>query len=258
LQKVNDVFAEARAAAELADAQLLAQRRAIADATRNADGFEDEGRRALEEENPHGQALKRAASDRRAAQTEHDEASTELDALRERYALCALWVKGFKEVRLRAITEALVELELEANSALVQLGLMDWALMFSVERETKGGTMSRGFDVRVSAPEQKRPMPWAAWSGGEAQRLRVGATMGLSDLIRARCGLDFPLEVWDEPTAGLSAGGVDDLMESLHQRAITEGRQIWVVDHRSLSYGGFAGTVLVVKDEDGSHIEVLE
>lgn len=208
--------------------------------------------------NPHARALAEARAAREAAETELATASTELNALRERYALCALWVKGFKEVRLRAIQAALVELELEANSALVQLGLLDWTLMFSVEKETKAGAMSRGFDVSVASPAQQRPMPWAAWSGGEAQRLRIGTTMGLSDLIRNRMGIDYPLEVWDEPTAGLSAQGVDDLLHSLRDRAVQERRQIWVVDHRSLSFGGFAGTVLVVKDAQGSRLEAIE
>jgi ABC-type transport system involved in cytochrome bd biosynthesis fused ATPase/permease subunit len=82
----------------------------------------------------------------------------------------------------------------------------------------------------------------------------VGAQAGLSNLIRDRTGADIPLEVWDEPTQGLSEEGVLDLLDCLAARAKREDRQIWVVDHRSLGYGGFDGTATVVKTEAGSHI----
>jgi DNA repair exonuclease SbcCD ATPase subunit len=134
------------------------------------------------------------------------------------------------------------------------LGLIEWELGFQVDRETAKGTLQRGFNVAVLSPHNTKAVPWEAWSGGEGQRLRLAANMGLADLIRSRTGTTLNLEVWDEPTQGLSPRGVADLLESLAQRARNEGRQIWIVDHRSYDFGGFAGTATIVKSQSGSRI----
>ena len=114
--------------------------------------------------------------------------------------------------------------------------------------------VSRGFAVHVRSPHNPRPVPWAAWSGGESQRLRLAAQEGLGNLIRASTGSDVPLEVWDEPTDGLSDSGISDMLDSLSARAASERRQIWVIDHRALDYGGFDGEVTVVKGPGGSRV----
>jgi len=84
--------------------------------------------------------------------------------------------------------------------------------------------------------------------------LRLAATMGLADLSRSRTGTPLGLEVWDEPTNGLSPQGIRDLLECLQERAQREQRQIWIVDHRSHEFGGFAGGVVVTKTAAGSRI----
>jgi len=109
--------------------------------------------------------------------------------------------------------------------------------------------------VSVLSPHNDRAVPWEAWSGGERQRLIVAAQMGLANLSRARTGADIDLEVWDEPTTGMSPQGVDDLLEALHTRALREQRQVWVVDHRTLGFSNFAGNCGVVKTETGSHFD---
>lgn len=63
------------------------------------------------------------------------------------------------------------------------------------------------------------------------------------------------LEVWDEPTKHLSPQGVRDLLECLQQRAHSRQLPIWIIDHTSYAYGGFAQSVTIVKDHNGSRIE---
>lgn len=177
-----------------------------------------------------------------------------LDRARERHSLLSFWVRGFKEVRLQEIGAALTELEIEVNSAVSALGLADWSLRFQIDRETQKGSIQKGFDAFVQSPHNDRAVPWRAWSGGEAQRLRLAGNMGLADLTRSRTGASINLEVWDEPTQGLSPAGVRDLLEALAYRAKQERRVIWVVDHRSYDFGGFAGGAVVVKTKSGSLI----
>lgn len=171
---------------------------------------------------------------------------------------CQYWVKGFKEIRLYLIAEAVRQLEVEVNSSLAQLGLMDWSLRFDVDSENKSGTVRKGFAVMVLSPLNKSAVPWEVWSGGESQRLRVATEMGLSNLIRSSTSTTLDLEVWDEPTHWMSEQGVDDLLPSLAARAKDFGRQVWLVDHRTGGFGAFDGITTVTKTVKGSRINCDE
>ena len=179
----------------------------------------------------------------------------DLKVVRQKLDLTSYWIKGFKEVRMFLIEEALKQLEVEVNNALQGLGLMRWEINFSMDEELKSGDIKKGFSVYVSSPYNKKKVRWESWSGGEAQRLRLAGTMGLANLILNKRGLPTNLEIYDEPTAHLTPQGVEDLMEVLGKRAIDQNRQIWVVDHRSLANPGFSEIWTVVKDEYGSRVE---
>lgn len=164
------------------------------------------------------------------------------------------WVKGFKDVRLFLVEEAITQLELECNNYLSELGLVDWSINFAAERETASGGVTRGFTVSITPPGSKKPVPWAAYSGGETQRLRVAGALGLSNLILSRKGIQGAPLILDEPTPFLNDGGVQDLLESLQSYAEKNDRVIWLIDHRTLTFGGFKSVSKVVKTEEGSHI----
>jgi DNA repair exonuclease SbcCD ATPase subunit len=229
-------------------------KQALAQEDRDLDRIEDDSEQIEKERNPYDELLREQVRGIDQARDDLESLQARLDASNARFAMLTMWVRNFKEIRLQLIAEALDQLEIEANNEITALGLINWELQFDVDRETKSGSVARGFTVHVISPHNDEPVPWEAWSGGEAQRLRVGAQAGLSNLIRDRTGADIPLEVWDEPTQGLSEEGVLDLLDCLAARAKREDRQIWVVDHRSLGYGGFDGTATVVKTEAGSHI----
>lgn len=269
LNDARDAVAEAGEQAEAArkrweglrdlaqDAQAATRRARTAKEAedRMLDAIEDEAAALEKTRNPHDAAVARLEQDLADAEDEEWEARRELDDVEHRRSVAAYWMRGFKEVRLALVAEALTELEVEVNSCCEALGLVGWELRFRVDRETKGGGVQRGFSVLVRSPASPDLVPWEAWSGGESQRLRVAAQMGLADLIRARTGATVPLEIWDEPTAGLSGRGVQDLLEAMAQRARAEGRCVWLIDHRTHAFGGFAGGARVVKDAGGSRIE---
>jgi len=166
------------------------------------------------------------------------------------------WVRWCKEIRLELIEEALQQLEVEVNSEMSAMGLVGWEMRFAIDRETASGSIQRGFSVTVSSPKTSRPVPWEAWSGGEAQRLRNAAQCGLANLIRSQTGCSLSLEAWDEPTGGLSPQGINDLMSALQERAVSEGRQVWVIDHHALNSGYFKGSAGVIKDRTGSKFDL--
>ena len=182
-------------------------------------------------------------------------ASTEnLESARKSHSHHSFWVKGFKEVRLYMISTALTQLEVEVNSCLSELGLVDWTISFAVDQETKSNTIKKGFHVMIKSPYNDELVPWESWSGGESQRLRIAGTMGLSNLILNSLGVSCNVEIWDEPSTWLSKEGISDLLEALHRRAVQGGKDIWLVDHRSLEFGKFKNIVTVVKDNTGSYI----
>lgn len=222
---------------------------------RDLDRLEDEASVIESERNPFRDAQKEASGRARSTQDALKNARQRLDLGYSRFSLYALWIKGFKEVRLQEIKEALDELTLEVNNSLVSLGLVGWEMRFEVDRENRKGTVQRGFSVLVKSPTTDKMVPWLAWSGGERQRLRLAAVMGLSNLVRSRSGVQLPLEVWDEPTKGLSPAGVRDLLTTLEQRARDEQRVIWVIDHTTHEFGGYSGGLTMVKRHDGVVVE---
>ena len=183
-----------------------------------------------------------------------DAARAELAELEDHYHRAMYWHKAFRDLRLWVIDNTLRELELEVNSCIEALGLHGWSVRFDVERETKSGTVARGFSVFIRSPGTSSDVPWESWSGGETQRLRVAGSAGLANMIRAKRGVRCNLEVWDEPTHHVNPQGIEDMMAWFAERSRVERRQIWIADHRSLDSGAFDAEYCVVKNKRGSSI----
>src|SRR5271157_993862 len=165
------------------------------------------------------------------------------------------WRQGFRRVRMFCLTRVLSELEVETMGAARSLGLVGWHIKFSGETETKSGTVKLGIQAVVQSPVARRDFD--SWSPGEGQRIRCASALGLASLIQRHSGVSYDLEVWDEPSAWLSAEGIDDLFECLRERAYARNKAIWVVDPRAgLSHGGFEEVWNVVKDANGSRIDI--
>jgi len=165
-----------------------------------------------------------------------------------------MWAAEFKAIRLAQIDEALEELEVASNRHATALGLIDWEIHFATERETKSGSVSLGFVVTLQPPGQDGPVPWESYCGGEVQRWKLATTFGMSEVLLSRAGLSPNIEVLDEPTQHMSAGGVDALLEQLAERAQELGRAIYFIDHHSLDRGYFTDVLLVRKDIDGARM----
>src|SRR4029077_19584673 len=121
--------------------------------------------------------------------------------------------------QLYVITEVLQELEFVSNAMLADVGLEDWQIKFSIEKETQAGTLQSGLHVTILSPSNDKPVRWKCWSGGEGQRLRLVGALALSDVLLNHAGITTNLEVLDEPTSHLSQEGVRDLLPFLAERA---------------------------------------
>ena len=179
-------------------------------------------------------------------------AEDELQACQEDLQDAKYWVDAFRDIRLKRLEDALRELEMTTTRYSEQLGLYDWRIGFATERETKSGATKVGFSVMLFPPEQNEPVRWSSYCGGEVQRWQLAATFGLSEILLARAGLNPNMEVYDEPTKGLSPRGVATLIEMLHDRAIEQGKAIFLVDHHALDTGLFDGVLKVTMNKGSS------
>lgn len=182
--------------------------------------------------------------------------ATRLERLSEQIERTKFWVKGFKEVRLYIIEDILQELELATNATLAEVGLVGWQVEYSVEKETKSGTVQRGLNVMIQSPRDKVPVKWECWSGGEGQRLRLVGALALSEVLLTRAGVDAKIEILDEPTRGLSPGGIIDLCEFLSDRAKQLESSIFYCDHQSVESVRFTSVLTVVKTAKGSELSI--
>jgi DNA repair exonuclease SbcCD ATPase subunit len=171
------------------------------------------------------------------------------DSLATTLEVARPWPKRFRQIRLWLLEEAVQELSALTSAALSQLGLDGWEIDYRLEKESSTGKITRSFEILVRSGATDGYVPWTSWSGGETQRLRLAISIALSTLLRSRMTSAPSLEVWDEPTTHLNADGVDDLIRLLGERA--EQRAVYLVDHRTLDQGIFAGTVTITKDSDG-------
>ena len=158
-----------------------------------------------------------------------------------------LWIQAFKDIRLWLVNKALAELEMHVNNSFVELGLKGWTIEFTVQHENKSGGISKGLTAKIRSPQQDRLVPWHVWSGGETQRIRIATAVGLQRLIQSRTSFSCNLEVWDEPTEHMSKEGIEDLLNFFEMRQQEDKKQVWLVDHKSLEFGGFSGSAVLTR-----------
>jgi DNA repair exonuclease SbcCD ATPase subunit len=237
------------------DIQITLTKGKVEAANKRMDEFDTQLATLGKEENPYSTMLttKRAKHSDLKNQVIKDTNSK--DALEIEFEGVNLWVKGFKRVRLFIIEQAFRTLEIEVNNSLAQLSMPDWQITFDIERENKSGGITKGCVVFVKGPNNKVPVRWENWSGGETQRLQLAGDLGLANLIMHQNGLTNNIEMYDEPSTHLSQEGMLDLANMLHERAISDHKQIWIVDHTAISnFGDFLGVITVKKDKNGSNI----
>lgn len=247
-------YLQAEGAHKRSRAEVTALVREVAIVDRNLDLARDRLRTAKEAEDPYMTQARRLTVRIAKRRKRVRIINQKIAEAQERLECVMPWVEHFKELRLWLISGAVLEVEVAANNALGTLGLHGWRIKCLLERALETGGAKRGLHVEIAAPHSRGFVPWEGWSGGETQRLRIALAAAMSDVICARSGYRPSLEAWDEPTAHLSAAGIEDMLEFFALRARQRGRQVWLIDHRSLNSGAFTAEWRVVKETSGSRI----
>ena len=166
------------------------------------------------------------------------------------------WVKGFKDVKLSIIEEVLEEEELCTN-AKWEFGLFGRSTQYAPERETKSGGVVRGIDVRIVSPQTPEwAVPFQAFSGGEAQRLRIVGALALGEVLAQSRGRRADAGSARRALGTLVAGGRGGHGGLSADRARELGRIIFLVDQTIIESAKFAATLTVVRDAVGTRIDV--
>lgn len=161
------------------------------------------------------------------------------------------WKAHFRKIRVFLSGSLFSQITQEIRMALDQVGLSGWEVAFSAEETLKSGSKKTMISVTVQDRPGSEKIPWESWSGGESQRLCLAVATGLSSFIQRLSGVSVFLEVWDEPTMGLSEEGVSQLVNFLSNRSQQIEKQVWLVDHTTPESNLFTGICCVEKDSSG-------
>jgi hypothetical protein len=206
----------------------------------------------LNEQNPYSKQLMDVKSRKREAQAVSLGLSK---AKRDLSVVCAeteFWVQGFRNIRLNLIQDVLSHLSIVTTSKMESMGMVGWSVFYDIDVITKAGTVKKGFAVQVKSPVSPDFVPWEAWSGGERQRIRIAATLALSDVLLSAAGITFDFEIWDEPSTYITEEGFDSFLQLTRERAFDLKKRIFLTDHRQLDSGSFDGELRVTKRKKGS------
>ena len=82
----------------------------------------------------------------------------------------------------------------------------------------------------------------------------MAGTKGFSNLIKNFKGIDFNIEIYDEPTQFVNPEGIEDFLQFLADEAEEKQKVIYVIDHHSLSSDLFKKVITIEKNKNGSKI----
>lgn len=147
---------------------------------------------------------------------------------------------------------ALAEVQSEVNKIMDQLTGGRITVEFSTQKELKSGKQAETLDIIVSDSLGARD--FVGYSGGEAARVALAIRLALAKVISRRAGKKIELVMIDE-VSDLDASGADAFAQTICGIA-GEYKQIMVVTHLPHLRDQFPNILTIVKDRDGSHIEM--
>jgi DNA repair exonuclease SbcCD ATPase subunit len=180
-------------------------------------------------------------------QSSLDELKTEIAKTDSDLSMYSAWAGLFVEYRLAVLNEIVTELELHFQSAFTALSLTGWTIQVSTTRELADESVKPELVIKILDGDKE--WEFDDLSGGEAQRVKIAVSLGISELIKSRTGARWKFLLIDEPTVSTNMEGVDQLVDLLANLATD--RTIWLADHHAIVSGRFKEIVKIVKGVDG-------
>ncbi len=146
-------------------------------------------------------------------------------------------------------SQALPQIETEANRVLSRLGGAISRVELRTEKETKTGERRDALDIVCVTGDGERPLE--TFSGGEQSRAEIALALGLVDVLQSRRDADLRYLAFDEPS-GLDTQGTEALAEILAERA--HGSVVLLASHDPGLRDRFDQSVAVERAAGGSRV----
>lgn len=165
---------------------------------------------------------------------------------------------GIDGIPSRVLQGVAPQLEEIANSVLQRIsqghtGSESLRMEIKLERESKDKSLST-LDVILTDGQIARP--YELFSGGERFRADFAIRLALSKLLAQRAGAKLQTLVVDEGFGTQDSEGIKRLVEAINEMS-SDFEKILVVSHVEEMRNSFERKILVTRDDDGSHFEVV-
>jgi exonuclease SbcC len=165
---------------------------------------------------------------------------------------------GIEGIPSRVLQGVAPQLEEIANSVLQRIsqghtGSESLRMEIKLERESKDKSLST-LDVILTDGQTARP--YELFSGGERFRADFAIRLALSKLLAQRAGAKLQTLVVDEGFGTQDSEGIKRLVEAINEMS-SDFEKILVVSHVEEMRNSFERKILVTREDDGSHFEVV-
>jgi len=154
------------------------------------------------------------------------------------------------------IEKTLPALEEEANIILSRVSSGNMKVAFKMERPKKNGNeIIDTLDIIIFDALGSRP--YELFSGGEAFRINFAIRVALSKFLAQKAKAKVKFLVIDEGFGNLDTAGLQDIILAINS-VKTDFDKILVITHLEELKNAFESQILVTKDEEGSHITMVD
>lgn len=165
--------------------------------------------------------------------------------------------QAFSKTGIQAmiIESAIPEIEEEANKLLGKMTDGSMEVKFLTQKEKKtDGALQETLDIQIIDEQGNRD--YEMFSGGEAFRINFAIRIALSKLLAKRSGAKLQLLVIDEGFGTQDSIGQEYVIDAINSIK-NDFKKILIITHIQSLKDMFQSRIEVVKDEEGSHFEVV-
>lgn len=164
-------------------------------------------------------------------------------------------VDAYAIIPTLVMENALPILEQETNTLLGKISRTGMRVRFDTQKALKSRDgLAETLDITVRDQVGERPLE--NYSGGERFRLDLAQRIGLSKLLARRAGAKIETLAIDEGLGSLDEDGLNQLRECLGALG-DDFKLVLVITHVDAMKATFPSQIMVTKDQQGSHVEVL-
>ena len=175
----------------------------------------------------------------------------DLDRLIKNQNYVEFFVEGFKKIKLMLFDDLVNRLN-ELTLDFLFRYTSELSVNISCERQTKTGVKD---EVHIEVNKPEGSISYAAYSGGERQKIKLAISLALAQLIEELCDRECDLIFFDEPNNGLDDIGKKSNFE-IFSDLVSQGKSVIVIDHDAHFQNSFDYVITALKENGYSQLIV--